>query len=190
MIIKLLCALLSSRWNRRSIFRLWKNTPPSLNAFSFYFRASLQRPVVNIAVTVATRYIFKDWGIQRIQRAEVFARKSSQLRAKKEANGVEAFAYSTQETCSTGLTWPTASPFLSLSFSPRPSLSPFTLDSRKPTLGLRDTAARTQCYARCCYIASNPFVSPESLSLSFSRSIIFLAVSNELYYVRSKRSPW
>lgn len=105
-------------------------------------------------------------GIQRIQRAEVFARKSSQLRAKKEANGVEAFAYSTQETCSTGLTWPTASPFLSLSFSPRPSLSPFTLDSRKPTLGLRDTAARTQCYARCCYIASNPFVSPESLSLS------------------------
>lgn len=45
----------------------------------------------------------------------MFARKSSQLRAKKEANGVEAFAYSTQETCSTGLTWPTASPFLSLS---------------------------------------------------------------------------
>lgn len=35
-------------------------------------------------------------------------------RVKKEANGVEAFAYSTRETCSTGLAWPTA--FAPLSF--------------------------------------------------------------------------
>lgn len=56
-------------------------------------------------------------------------------RAKKEANGVEAFAYSTRETCSTGLSRPTTlvplSRFMtssSLSLSPLPSilaLSPF-----------------------------------------------------------------
>lgn len=37
-------------------------------------------------------------------------RESIQRWAKKEANGVEAFAYSTQETCSTGLTWPATTP--------------------------------------------------------------------------------
>lgn len=65
---------------------------------------------------------------------------AAQSRAKKEANGVEAFAYSTRETCSTGLAWPTA--FISLSLFLASSFLSYSLllllhdtepDSRKRT---------------------------------------------------------
>lgn len=70
--------------------------------------------------------------------------------AKKEANGVEAFAYSTRETCSTGLSRPTALKPLSrywllsvallfLSFFSRAVPFQLQLDSRKRT---RINAAR------------------------------------------------
>lgn len=67
---------------------------------------------------------------------------STEPRVKKEANGVEAFAYSTRETCSTGLARPTA--FTSPSHPFFPSLSLFLLlqlesDSRKH---IRTRAAR------------------------------------------------
>jgi len=59
-------------------------------------------------------------------------------RTKKEANGVEAFAYSTRETCSTGLAWPTAFTPLSFLLSVALSVSRIVLlqlesDSRKRT---------------------------------------------------------
>lgn len=56
--------------------------------FSFYFTPGFINVGCKHRGHVATRYIFKDWqpGYSWMQRAEVFARKSSQLRAKKEAN--------------------------------------------------------------------------------------------------------
>lgn len=97
---------------------LWKNTA---SRFYLISRARIHyRPVVNIAVTLHADIFWKKRSIREYRERRCSLESPANSELKKEANGVEAFAYSTQETCSTGLTWPTASPFLSRSLSPPP----------------------------------------------------------------------
>ena len=148
---------------QRRIFQLAARGYSSAGVFLRYFTAGihycqLRRPETRCTV-YARRFSARIRGCTKRGGVPRLSRESSHRRAKKEANGVEAFAYSTQETCSTGLTWPTAS--LSLP-GPRSLLPP----SRPIHVNLHrwaGSAARTQRHARR-YIASNPFV-PRAPSL-------------------------